>query len=153
MYALRQKLEGFELGRLGPGTIEQRSIPLDAWGPGELEKTLQELWRPPQELPKDLQRDLDVEVQLRLWHELLQLLIEEGLGGKELAVIYLRLVETALAEPNYADTHQDQVEEWMELTMHHIRASRPANGPDVEAFEKIYTAWLLRLEDHSPITT
>lgn len=145
MYELRNRLEGFELGRLGPGTIEQRGIPLNAWRPGELENTLQELWRPPEELSVDVQQEMDNKEQSKLWLELVRLLTDEGLKGKELAMVYLRLTETAFATPDMVATKPNQVKKWMDLTMHTIRASRPEHGPDVEAFERIYTEWALNI--------
>jgi hypothetical protein len=141
MYSLRKALEGFELGRLGRGTVEQRGIPIEGtWQPGELEKVLETLWIPPTELPEDLQ-DLDKDGQAIAYEELILQMAEEGIVGKELALACANLVETSLTIETPTEEVWFGIENPMELAMQYIRVSRPADGPDVRAFEQNYTRW------------
>jgi hypothetical protein len=101
---------------------------------------LQKLWIPPADIPDDL-REIDRDGQAIAYEELILQMAEEGLIGKELALACANLVETSLAIQMPTEEVWFGIENPMELAMQYIRSSRPANGPDVKAFEQNYMRW------------
>jgi len=147
MYLLRNKLQDFEIGRLGLGSVQQRGIPLDTWNPGELETVLGGLWRPPLELPDNL-RKTDVQSQVDGWEELIKLMLEENLTGKELAIAHLHLVETALNQARISAEELIRANEWAKEAIRLISASRPVDGPDVQVFKQRSMEWARQAKEH-----
>lgn len=147
MYLLRKKLHDFEIGRLGMGSVEQRGIPLETWKSGELEKVLEALWLPPLELPDDL-NDPNMQSQVSAWEELTKLMLEEGLAGKELAITYLNLVETALKQARMSPEELIRTNEWAKEAIRLISVSRPLNGPDVQVFQQRSIEWARQAKVH-----
>jgi len=147
MYLLRKKLHDFEIGRLGMGSVEQRGIPLDTWKSGELERVLATLWRPPLELSDDL-KDADIQSEVTAWEELTKLMLEEGLTGKELAITYLNLVETALKQARMSSDELIRTNEWAKEAIRLISVSRPVNGPDMQVFQQRILEWARQAKEH-----
>lgn len=147
MYLLRKRLQDFEVRRLGLGSVEQRGIPLDTWRRGELEEVLKELWQPPLELPVELV-DSNGQSQIEAWEELVKLMLEEGVAGKELAMTYLNLVEAALKQPRMSTDELIRTNEWAKEALRLISISRPRDGPDVEVFKHRSTEWARQAKEH-----